>query len=202
MLELNVCLIPPKNISQHAISLSQQFSKKYETQFTLDNKHYIPHISLYHFPIPKHNLKILTSTLEEIANSHQSLILETTTLSTRNYLWWNINKTHQLEKLHTDLLKKINPLRENLQRIKIDNSDQGFTNQQKMYIKKYAYPLVESEFVPHITITGFKDQHTKHTLNIISRPDKNFTFSINKLTLGTIGAFGNLPKIIKEFRLK
>lgn len=203
MLEINICLLPPQNVSQKIISQSQKISSKYSTEFTLDIHTYIPHISLYHFPLPEKNLIQVEKKLKEIVKIPPISLTTTKLSNTESYICWDVIKTPYLLSLHDQILKYINPLREGAQRIDLSKhkTDLHFTSKQIKYINEYAYPLVLDEFSPHFTLTRCKNLDDAKSITNSPSPDQ-ISFQTSSIAIGIIGPHGTLPKIIKEYRLK
>jgi 2'-5' RNA ligase len=204
MIDLNVCLIPPKKLSDYCIETSDKVSKNYSTLFKLGDD-IIPHISLYHISIPKKNLSKLKKALHQYCLNLPIITTQSDKYYQHiGYVHLSIIKTKALLKLHLDIANLLNPLREGLLNNEMKNylaTDKDLTINQKAYINKYGHPSIDKGFHPHITIT--KTDNPSISKDIAkSIGDYKYKFENQKIYLGTIGKYGTLPKILEEYKLK
>ncbi len=202
--ELNICILPSNDITNLTIKLSQQLSKNYSTEFVLNQKDCIPHLSLYHVGIPKKNYTIIISKFEKLIKSLKSFHIDIGGYKNLDtFLFWSIKKTEVLINFQNQIIKKVNPIREGMQRMSIDEwkNDLSLSDDQLINVKKFGYPMVEKCFDPHITITRFKD--IKDTMSVIKSLDtETKRMRVEKVSIGLIGPHGTLPKILNTFKLK
>ena len=204
MQEFNVCLIPNKKIQQTCIKLSQEISQQYQTNFILNHKNPIPHISIYHIGIPTKNKNKLFNLVENISKTHQPFKVKSKNFfQFDNFFFINTNISNSFIRLHNNVVDTLNPLREGFLRNEIKEfiNNPNVSQQRKKYAQKYGYFLVKNEFIPHITITNFLNRSDiKQVIKKFNLP--KFSFIADKIFITKIGPYGTVSKIIKEYRLK
>ncbi len=195
----DIVILPDKTVRDYSIGLSQQL-KKYGSILTLGKKRFLPHVSLFHFPVtPKKFddfIKNLENTVKDskcgrlklegikVFKSHSSFLLAT-------------DKPQWLETLYLKIIKNsLEYFDFNYGTDKLWGID-GLPKIMQNNIKKYGTPLVGKWFIPHITLGVFKDK--KDAVNAFSRLKvKKHSFEVKNIYVCQLGKHFSCQKIIKK----
>ncbi|OGV92409.1 hypothetical protein A3B57_04170 [Microgenomates group bacterium RIFCSPLOWO2_01_FULL_47_10] len=204
MLELNICLLPNKKVSDECIRLSQSIAKPFDGLFILDNKTHHPHLSLYHFGIPNKNLSHVKAAAKQLIGKVTPFTIHLFKPSQdKGFIEVSAVNSLAIKKLQRAIINTINPLREGLQRPgMVDLMRQSTTDSKtKNNIEQFGYPYIRSAFKPHITLTRLAGEQKAKTITreLQIAPMR---FMSNKIGLALIGQNGTCPKIITIFRVQ
>ncbi len=199
-IKLNVAFRPPKEIREKAISLSRKISKSYKTFFILDDNKFFPHITIYSVDYPMVNYENVLKEVEKISLKSSKIIFKLKEIDHfYGYIGIVSQLTPEIKKLHKNIIKQLNYLREGHIR---DKYLQGnYSAKQKKNIKQYGSPEVINLYNPHLTITRLKNsQQTKEAIKNIKWEDRKFI--IDKIAIYLSSGHGTCIKLIKEFNLE
>ena len=114
-----------KSRFQIAVSLSEDVIKIISREYSVDVTKAIPHISIYGAEFPFKDYSKITDIVGKIAKKISKFNIKVFTLKSDNgYLLWPVKDSNgELEKLHLEIIEKINPLRNGLLRDKFLKSD-------------------------------------------------------------------------------
>jgi len=202
---LNVALKVPENVAKEAIRLSKGIASREVEMFVLDGINFHPHITVY---APEHpDIKV-----EEVLKAAEMISKTTPQASLRfmigesrqGYIGIRFERSNEIQKLHENIVSKLNPLRQGHIRDKYqqDNTalNMEFSDDQKRNIEAYGHSDVMSLYNPHMTIIRIGDED--RALKIA----KNFEwsiagFTVEKLAVYSMGENGTCKKLIQEFNL-
>ena len=195
----NIVILPPKNISQKAISISKKLRVK-GGLFTLGNKVYFPHVTLYMAEFPLKNIPKIKSLLQKFVIKIKPFNLNSSDYrqSPGGYVDVAYKKSKKIKDIQKSLIDLLNPLREGL----IMESDKerlhtSIKTEQKN-IKLYGYRYAKSQFDPHITFTKLKEYNT----SAVAMPKTDFSFKAESVAIFSKGEHGTCNKLIKKFNLQ
>jgi hypothetical protein len=194
----NIVLIPELSLIKKSIRLSKKL-ELLDSHFTLDNKTFFPHVSLYMTQLNELGLEKSMEALSVIAKDNNSI--EVTSKGYRyidEYIDVQHIRTKELIFLQKEVLKSINPIREGLRdkdKLRLKNA----TGEIRSNLLEYGYRSVGNLFYPHITFTRFKNDEKQ---SIESFPLKE-TFNGKLLAIGIfeMGDNGTCVKKIGEWVL-
>src|SRR4030042_4305324 len=197
----DVVLLPPDEISQEAIRLSQLIAKKFPVEFKLDGKTKYPHISLYHLEIPNENMSETVRRLKNIFRKQLKVSLKTKDYSYHDiFISWNFIRNQFIYELHRELINHLNELRKGLE-VEVFKKLKFLTPYNYQEIRRFGSPFVLKNFQPHITITAVKrtidTEKAFKTLPVKKTQNIDFT----KASLGRLSDNGTVTEIIEEFNL-
>lgn len=161
----DIVLVPGKRLSNEAIKLSQKL-KSYGSYFTLDNKSFFPHVSLYMLQLSGDSLDDVVQILEKIAG--ECRVIEATANKYHyesEYVDIEYARTNEFSELQDKIIKKLNPVRDGLRdkdKIRLKSA----VGEEKENIQKYGYRSVGNQFHPHLTFTRFTNDQ-KDILQIL-----------------------------------
>jgi len=196
---LNIEISPTAEISQKAVKISQTFKPR-GSLFTLDNKNYFPHITLYMAEFPIKNIKEILKTLEQLTSKTNSFKIKSTKYEqdSDGYIYVDYQLSENIKKLQVNIIRLLNPLREGLTREKDKLRMSKYSQAQQKNVRLYGYRSVDNEFNPHLTFTKL-ETFDKTALSLI--PEYNFSFEATKIGLFHLGDYGTCHKPIKIFNL-
>lgn len=160
--QLNIYFKISEPYNSKIIEVSQNIKKEYDTFWTLDNKLFIPHFSLYLFALPKNNLPKVLEQADRLAASFQPINIEFDKLfiSGRDRLMLGFKENETIYNYHLQVLEAFNQLREGKQRKKYANPDYfaKLPEPDRSCLEAYGYRFIKDKFKPHITLSVFNNE--------------------------------------------
>lgn len=199
-IDLNVIILPDDTTTKRLARWSKTVARKHKTFYTLDTNNHLPHLSLYSARYPVKNKNAVQSILQHITKEQKTFFIELSSFSVfSNYLFYNALTNAALQQLHECIVEKLNPLREGL----ISDTTRALTGlspEQKEMILAYGYVSVKKLYMPHISITRFKEQVTLETMKMLL-PDEKTVFRAEKLAISLFAVHGTCPQPLTQFYL-
>lgn len=196
---LNIVLLPNEKTYNLAIELSNELSKKVRTNFILNGKDLIPHLTIYQAEFPDENKsKVLEEVYNIVKNLHPfTLDMGGFSSTPEGNIWWNSIFTEPMATLQKESIKKCNHLRNNLIIPGLENLiEKG--EDYKNEITKYGSLWLYDRYVPHISLTSVEQKHIDLALQHLNF-EKKISFKSEKIAVGKLGKNGTVTSIIKEF---
>lgn len=199
----NIVLLPSAEQSQLAIQASQKLAEQ-NTLFTLDDKDFYAHASLYMFQMSVADQDKCVAALQQLAERTKTQHLEQDGYFYQNsghgkgYVDVNYARNEQVDSLQEQVISVFNELRYGMRE----------SDKQKMLdatgvklenLQKYGYPSVGELFRPHITLTKFPVE-TEPDLSVL--PDSTiFDGVFTRIGLFEMGLNGTCIRKIAECNL-
>lgn len=207
---INVIILPDEETEQKARELGTSLRDKFNSFYTLENKKYIPHATIYQAQYPTKNYGKIKAELEEITEGLSPFsVYISQYLNHYNYIWWNISPEQKLREVHYKILNFLSPLREGLlySHIKKDFSGYSeggkFTEEESENAKKYGAVIVAKLFQPHITLGKLNLDYEVQDEKIQKiLPKSEMTFEVKEICIGKMGNYGTVLEIIERFPFK
>ena len=195
--ELNIIILPDEKISEMAIDMSRKAREIAPTNFVLDGRKIIPHVTVYQARFPENNIDKISAYLKTVAEKMSPFELAFgKTSHWNNYVFWNTDATNEYMHLNKSVIYQINPLRDNLILKGLDGKK---WNMSETYsIQNYGSLLPGKDYTPHITVTAAKTDQDAQKISQEIRP-KIAKFTATKIALGRLGEFGTVTEIMEEF---
>src|SRR3989338_4974090 len=161
------------------ISVPSQFSKiimrakKLAGIVSFSGYRFSPHITLYLCRFPRSNMPALLRAAQKLKRRHFALTIESASkglTAERPYYFLKIKGNQNLFLLHNDIVRSAYRLRNGLT-LSIDRERMSrnlYSAEETKMVKKYGYPMVKSQFQPHITI-GPARPNDKEQFNELKR---------------------------------
>ena len=160
----DVVLLPSPSIAMLAYATSEGL-KSQETLFTLKEGEYYPHVSLYMVQLSLDSIEAVRIALERIAQSTPRLKLTPKEFHQElGYFDVEYKRNEIIDSIQNKVLEEINPIRDGLRKNDQERIKTA-TGVELINLQNYGYRSVGSEFAPHLTLTRFKDEHTKKTVS-------------------------------------
>jgi hypothetical protein len=203
---VNVVVVPDERTIETARRLGEILGGKYDCYYSLDDKSYIPHISVYQAQYPRKNIELVRKYTVEAAAETTSFTVEVKSYQTYyTFIFWNLLQNPSLTNLHYRLLEKLNPLREGLLMPHLTTTGymtgEKFTEEEAEAVQKYGTIVVGKLFKPHITLARLKkvipDEELKKVL-----PQTSSTFKVSSIYIGKMGDHGTVTDILETFDFK
>jgi 2'-5' RNA ligase len=198
-LPYNIVIYPPAKIREKAITISKRL-KKEGGLFSLGEKTFIPHLTIYILDLPAKNEKKVGLALKELASTLKPMKL--TFLRYRNsnggYTGAVYKRTKAITDLQMKILNAINPFREGIVRDKYKPILKTLPKHMRSNVERFGFSDVGKEYHPHLTFTRFpNDREIK--LKTIQK--LNFSFTANEIGFCRRGEHGTCKKLITKFRI-
>lgn len=194
--ELNVVLLPPKEIRDAAIDMSRKLSESFATEFTLGQNR-IPHITVYQARYPEKNLESIEYNLNVIAKKTSPFELPLSKFSTfKGYVFWDSDFTNEFSFLNKSVVYQLNPLRDGLVLEHLRNFSGSMG--ERFDIQNYGSLIVGRSLSPHVTIS--KTVREADALRAFQelRP-RIVRFNVTSIFLARLGPFGTVTEILREY---
>ncbi|MDP3685357.1 MAG: 2'-5' RNA ligase family protein [bacterium] len=205
LIQKNVLVFPAK-VHQRAMKLSALLASL-GTEFTLDTRQAIPHISLYQAAYPSHSEDLLLHKVRQIAATTPPFEVELRGFSVfwETFVFWDAVKNTQLSSLHQRLLGALNPVRDGML-LPIHEqllADETIPAGLRESIRKYGNPLCGDEERPHLTLARLKDAaQADAALQLLrSQARASLRVIVSNLFIGTVGPHGTCPMLGRAFAL-
>lgn len=202
---IRVVLIPNVGLSRLSLKIAKEISGLDKTYYILDDKKYLPHITLYNAEYPKEEVDRVYTTIKNFFSDKKSFSLKFLEFrSTKGWVGMEFVRTVQVYNLHKRIVALLNPLRRNFFSEKHRLELREFTNEKRNNEIKYGYDGAMSFYRPHLSLLRYKDpkigekaarNYNKKAIHVPS----------SKVAIAAIcesGKNGTVVKIIKKFRLK
>jgi len=203
---VDVVVVPDEKAIESARRLGRALAKKYDCYFSLDNKTYIPHISVYQAQYPRKNMEVVRKYTAEVAAETTSFTVEVNPYQAHyTFMWWNLLQNPSLTDLHYKLLEKLNPSREGLLMPHLTpagyKTGEKFTEEEAEAVRKHGTIVAGKLFKPHITLARLKKVITDEELNkILSQTSA--TFKVSSIHMGKMADHGTVTDILETFDFK
>lgn len=199
---LNIAILPSDNITFEAIKMSKKVANELESEFTLDQNKFIPHITIYQAQYPNKNINLLKRLVQDLSSKDSfEISLNVLTISHETFLFWECEKTDTLRELQTRAVKIANPLREGLIPAQLAHVT-GLTEGDRYDAKTFGALLIGPRYEPHITITRLKRKEDAEKAIRILGSSRKLSFKPKALILGYLGEHGTVTGIVESFRFK
>ena len=198
---LRVLYLLDERSEKLAYRLANEAEKFGKCQFKLDVDH-LPHITIYHAEYPVKNLSKIRSSLKNYSNKlHGSKLWSQGLESGWGYVGVNFKKTKDILKIHEDLVKELNLLREGHVREKYhEEIEKGIYSQSEaINIREFGYPYVLDLYRPHMNLVKFENESLGiKAMNKLIKEFRNFEGRIQGLALAEKGEFGSVSKLLDK----
>lgn len=193
----NLVILPPESVAGVARELSGALSQRFETNFVLNTQDRIVHITIYQANYRVNNLAEIRSRMQNFARGTNPFELSMGSYSNfADYIFWDVERTGELQRFHERTVDILNPVREPVEG---DPGFVGLTAGQRESFEKYGTVLAYGEFLPHITLTRFRNySDAQAAIKLLSR--KTAEFLVDRVCLATIGPDGTATEILEEYR--
>ncbi len=199
---LNIAILPSNNTAMEAIGMSKKVENEIESEFILDNRKVLPHITVYQAQYPNKNVELLKKLVQDLSQGESFEVnLDVIEVSHETFLFWKCDTANVLRELQERAIKIANPLREGLIPAQFANVA-GLSEGDKYDIKTFGALLIGSRYEPHITITRLKRKEDAEKAMRILGSSKKLSFKPKALILGYLGQHGTVTDVIESFRFK
>lgn len=195
----DVVLLPSEDLAEKALNLSEKL-KTSGVHFTLDNRTFFPHISLYMLQLNDEGLEKAKNLLREVASKNATIKAVAQSYHYENeYLDIEYIRSDEFVALQEQIIDSLNPVRDGLrERDKERLADA--VGETRSNIMKYGYRSVGNMFNPHMTFTRFKNNQTDVMKNLPSKETFNGEYAL--LGLFEMGDNGTCVKKIGAWELQ
>ena len=193
---LDIVILPPDKVRQ---KVGKIIPKSVVKQMTLvvDNKKFIPHISLFHLKINKVGLLKVIKVVEEIVKDYKPLVFESLNYSASNrWLTLFLSSNQYLKKLNTEIINKCFLLRTGTMPW---TEDYPPTKQAISNRKKFGNNGGRS-FKPHFTIGVAKSAVDAKEIVDVLKPVK-IKFISNQIAVCEVNFWHQVTRVLKKFRI-
>jgi len=198
--KINVAFILPEEVAEIACELSKGIAKQVKTEFHLDNKNFLPHISIYWTEYPNRAFKEISQITEELCKELSAVVFEFEKIRvSHNYVYLDLKKTDKIQEVHSKFLFKLNKIRNNHLREKYSNQEYlySLTETEREMIKLYGYPYSANLYHPHITLNKLSEGETL----VFEKGFKLANFVCNEIGVFEMGENGTCTKLVNAFNL-
>ncbi|HEY1041570.1 MAG TPA: DUF1045 domain-containing protein [Candidatus Paceibacterota bacterium] len=169
-----------------------------ESQYVIKSRLADPHITIYQCKVLQNDIESVIEALQRIASEVGDIELVPTSVNIKNeYVGIKYQKSSSVERVHLKIVEALNKLRGDLVRSTYVEHRGLYSQTEQLYIDKYGYPYVMSEYSPHLALIALEDREDAEKVKIenISR----FSFISPVLEVVIIS---NAGKEIKQLYFK
>ncbi|HSX41885.1 MAG TPA: DUF1045 domain-containing protein [Candidatus Saccharimonadales bacterium] len=197
----DVVLLPDDNIVGKSIELSQKLSNR-GVRFTLGNRLYFSHVSVYMLQLDNIGLEKATRLVQQLSTVVSEISARASEYHYfEGYLDIEYEKSAEISFLQEEIIKLLNPIRDGLRekdKERLATADEMTRNN----IIKYGYRSVGESFYPHLTFTRFIKTDSQEEI-MAALPDKAvFNGKFTGIGIFEIGDNGTCIKLVSEWPLK
>ncbi len=196
---LNIVYLPDEPTRNKTIELSQKLAARLPTEYILNPKNPLPHITIYQGLFPIKNQEKVKEVIKQIASQIKPFEITLTEFVigvVKSFVWWNCLKTSRLAQIQKVVVEKANPLREGLIPEVIKTYQVSI--EEKNQIKKCGSIISP----PHITISRLKNPDDGEKVLKILGEGEHSVFRVDRIALGHMGDHGTVTGIIESFPLE
>ncbi|HVS79861.1 MAG TPA: hypothetical protein VHF05_02690 [Candidatus Paceibacterota bacterium] len=194
---MNVVLLPSEEDRQKFGRFADELAAKFNLMMIVNNKEYIPHLTLYQINVKEHHLERAREVTRIL--SKQSSFFETVEDPGRgdnNSFDYNVHLGRKIFLLHVNALRVFQEVRAHDQAIDIPDADS--TDAQRENIKLYGVKNVLKLYRPHVTIGCVTDEDDLELiLHFLEKKPVN-PVHFTELALAKINAFGQVYEIVEN----
>ncbi len=201
---LNIVILPSVDVKKEAIKQSENLTKKFASEFTLNTKNFRPHITIYQGYFPYKNLDSLKKTLLKFSKESKkfSVFMSDFWISPGRFVWWNAKKSKEIMEFHRQILKLANPLREGLIAPPALEQLEELGEKERRNVLKTGAIYHGELYVPHVTLTRLKNEKDRNGAMKTLGETETIDFQVTKLIVANLGEHGTISNIIEEFEIK
>lgn len=201
-----IIFVPDIQLSERTVKLARKIVKNKKIYFVINKEKYYPHLTVYKAEFPLKNRKAIFEGLKEFSKYQKPFVLNFNGFySEWGWLGIDFKKTREVYDAHKRILELMNPLREGHIREKFFNElkTNKYSVAQKKNVVKYGYPLVLSEYHPHLTLTRFIDvKEAMKMENYYNSQKVDFGGGvITSIAVVSGGEHGTVTKYIRKYKL-
>jgi len=200
---VNVIIVPDNSTLQKVRALGKILGENYESYYTIADITFIPHATIYQAQYPVRNLEKVKDELTKITESFKPFDVSLGPYQNfHGYIWWNISENEGLNRLHKQIVDRLNPLREGLLLPHFTSvgykTGEKFTEKEAEIVRKYGSPVVDYLFQPHITLARLKkDIEESDLYRTLGKAESSFY--VSEILIGEMGDHGTLIKILERY---
>jgi 2'-5' RNA ligase len=200
--QLNIAIIPPDDISNEAIRMSKMIADSLESEFVLNVRSLIPHITIYQAEYPNKNINELKTIVKEISSKKSfKITLDEIIIFYNTFLFWKCKKDDNIESIQREVVQLANPLREGLILGQLA-SIRGLSEENRHDVENFGSLLIGSRYIPHITVTRLKREVDSKKVVAVLGESRKRSFMIKSIILGSLGPHGTVTNIVERFNFK
>jgi len=190
----NIVVIPTPVIARLAIRVSKNL-KTTHSYFTLDDKKYFPHITLYMATFNTRHIGQVKRLLGSIAQKTKPFPIYSSHYRTISpgYVDMSFIRSKSIAALQRHIIQALNSLRHHS-----DSTLLGLRSLQRKNVLRYGYRSVGRNYTPHLTIARFKKLPNSIRSSI---PKMNFSFTALALGIYLLAEHGTCKKLVAKFTI-
>ena len=199
---LDIVILPPKELRERLGKKIKQATADYPKVIVVDNKKFIPHVSLFHIRTSKAGLKKISKLLPEIIKNYRSIKLSSTIFDIRGEsgrIWFVLGLTNprELRKLNSKVVYACRSFRTGMMPF---TSKRKATKLEKQYRKDFGSRHILKLFRPHITLAMLKHKDDARAVERKWRGLK-LNFTPDEVAITEVNYWHQVTRIIKKFKL-
>lgn len=190
----------PKRLAKEVGKLSS-ILKKHGGLYTVYDRNYIAHITLYAAEFPVQNMVKVKDALRTVIHCEKALSLQSNIYRQNKFGYVDIAYTNSaaLRTLQHKIVEVLNPLREGLLTKNAQEYLPMVSKIQKHNFLTYGYDYVGKNFIPHLTLSKL----TEFDAGALADLERgNFSFLVNKICIFELGKYNTCKKSVACFHLK
>lgn len=201
---VNFAIKPSSYVASYVANFSRKLSLEAESNFTIDNIEYFPHITLFAPVINHNNLSKIVKIIENEISKHNKLTVYFSEIQVgQGYIGIKVNLSKEIEELKEHIVNVVEKFIERDLPDKLQNAkdyNMYFSNESLASIRKYSSVSMQ-DYQPHLTIIRIKDEQKAIELSKRIKWDID-NFIATTIAIYKMGKNGTCQSILKELKLK
>jgi len=198
----DIVILPPAAIRDYAIDLSQRlfrfagrFDGRFDKNWRLGKRKFLPHISLYHIPVRDKDFEPFLDELQRVVDTAQWGVLETAGFDMPVIM---MNKPDWLKTLHRRVVHRTLRYFDWEYGVEKMWNLHRFSGRRlqfaKRYLRRYGTPMAGMNFRPHMTLSSFKGEEPADP----GIPVRRLRFRADRLHVCELGVSHTCHRIVRE----
>lgn len=199
---LDIVILPSTQLRQKLGKKIEKTVNGYSNIFIVDNKKFIPHISLFHIHSSERKIREMSEVIKRIIKSFKpikikSISFDVGTEPGRSWFGIGLSNSKELINLHKTIVYSCRNLRTGMMPV----TSKKITKLEQQYRKNFGSRHVLKLFYPHITLAMLK-----HTVDAKAIKKKwsglKLDFTPHEIAITKVNYWHQVVRIIKKFKLK
>ena len=196
---LDIVVLPPEKLRERIGRRIKEETKGLQTVFVVDNKKFIPHLSLFHVRTSKNRIRNLESRIRGIAKKYRPTLIKSLKVelsrSGSGIVFVKTASNKKLEQLRSEVFNASYQLRTGMMPWMIRSRKP--TRLEMRARKRYGTHL---SFHPHITAVMLKDpKDAPKTVRKLK--NLNFEFLADTIAITEVNFWHQVTRVIKKFNI-
>ena len=197
---LDIVILPPSGLRKKLGKKIKSAVNPFPHIFVVDNKKFIPHISLFHIHTSKKKIREMSKIIKKILVNHRAIKMSSIGFDVglepgQSWFGVSLNNSKELRQLHKEVVYSCRDLRTG----KMPTTSKKITKLELEYRENFGSRHILKLFYPHITLAMLKNIADTKT---IEKQWKGLKINLTpkEVAITKVNYWHQVTKIIKKFK--